>query len=132
MVDVVGHLILGSVFTVYGLSILIRQSARIGIGGGRTAGSPVFVTEVTGFTARIFGSVVVFSGLLVVTPFILTLIGTTVSPDLMFWLPFMGIVIIVIGLFFCAIIQSAVLAGERLNTNKAKSKNDHSPDADWS
>lgn len=56
--------------------LLIVRNLRVGIGGGRTAGNPLFTIRISGKTAVILGVIYLINAVMAVSPVILTFLFT--------------------------------------------------------
>src|SRR5512145_3303578 len=108
LVDVIGHLIAGGVFVILGLIILFRKNAKIGLGGGRTGGSPLLVAEISGDAATVLAISMILGGGIIGIPSAFVILGQTVSDDLLVWSPYLGMAILVLGFIISLIIQALI------------------------
>jgi len=124
LADVIGHLTLSLVFILLGLFALFRKNARVGVGGGRTGGSPLFAVEIKGAAATTLASSTIIGGSLVGLPYVLVILGNDVSEELLFLLPFLGIGTIFLGFVSSLMVQAVIAAGEQIREYKENADND--------
>lgn len=104
-----GYGVVGTVFALYGLSMMIRQKGHIGIG------RPAIQTfEVTGLLAKIIGGSVFIAGILFGSRFIFALMS--LSSSLTERLPLIGMLIVLAGVIFGTILQIAISLGETIHS----------------
>ncbi len=115
--NIIGHLILGTILILLGVVILLRKNARVGLGGGRTAGSPLWVIEINGTAAIVLAVFTILGGMIISIPFAMVILGSVVSEDLLFGLPILGMLTLVGGFFFSLVTQAIVSAKETTKTD---------------
>jgi hypothetical protein len=112
--DIIAHLLLGIVFIIYGFSFLRGKSTRVGFGGGRSGGSPLFKVEFNGAISKFIGAVAVFGGLLFGLPSVLAIFGNYSQSSFIFYLPGIGIVIMIFCMFLALVIKTILSIGQKL------------------
>jgi hypothetical protein len=112
----IASLVLGVGLFVYGVIIIRRKEASVGIGGGRTGSAkPLGIVTLTGNASIMFGITIIIGGIIMVIPLISTLFPDVVPSVLNESLTVVGLValaVVVIGFIFSAVIQLALNVGE--------------------
>ncbi len=106
--EIVLNLFIVVFFAFFGISFLLGKSTRVGIGGGRTGGSPLFRIELKGVIAKLLGAILVVSSLLIVVATILNIFGDYSDSSIISLLPFIAVVVVVLSGFLVSAIQASI------------------------
>ena len=114
-------LVLGIGLLIYGIRIIRRKEASMGIGGGRTGSAkPLGVVTLTGQAAIMFGITIIIGGIIILLPLTSVLFPDIAFADTLNIVGFAVLAVFVVGFIFSAVIQLATNIGEGIRRGNEK------------
>jgi hypothetical protein len=108
------YLPISGIIIIYGLHILITRRAKIGLGPSSSNLGKILLENPT--IINIVGISMVFGGILVIIPFVLSIFNN--GSDYAGLFPFLGILISITGMVFGSILQVAINFGKWLGEKR--------------
>jgi hypothetical protein len=99
------RLFVGGVFVAIGIVAIMRRRMRVGLGGGKSGGSPLLTISINGQGAIVLGISLVIGGTLFGLSYIFYWLGDSLKSDVFYSIPSIGVLIGFVGIIVSPILS---------------------------